>query len=78
MLNIGGSSLTNVQYANIGNQVKLLETIKYYQQSLASLAASANEIEKANIRKNERSLYKEDEKILSFSICFLTRKKIGC
>ena len=77
-LNIRGSSLTDVQYANIGNQVKLLETIKYYQQSLASLAASANEIEKANIRKNERSLYKEDEKILSFSICFLTRKKIGC
>ena len=30
-LNIGGSSLTNVQYANIGNQVKLLETIKYYE-----------------------------------------------
>ena len=43
-------NLTNVQYANIGNQVKFIDTIKYYQQSLSSLAKSASEIEKKNIR----------------------------
>ena len=51
-LNIGGSNLTNVQYANIGSQVKFINTIKYYQQSLPSLATSANEEEKTNIRNS--------------------------
>ena len=32
-LNIGGTNVTNVQYANIGNQVKFIDTIKYYQLS---------------------------------------------
>ena len=31
-LNIGGTNLTNVQYAYIGNQVKFFDTMKYYQQ----------------------------------------------
>ena len=44
-LNICGNSLTNVQYANIGCQVKFIDTIKYYQQSLSSLAKNANKIE---------------------------------
>ena len=29
-LNICGTNLTNVQYANIGNQVKFIDTIKYH------------------------------------------------
>ena len=36
----------NVQYANIGNQVKFIDTMKYYQQSLSSLAKNASELEK--------------------------------
>ena len=43
-------NLTNVQYANIGNQVKFIDTIKYYQQSLLSFAQNASEIKKKNIR----------------------------
>ena len=31
-LNTGGTNLTNMQYHNIGNQVKFIDTIKYYQQ----------------------------------------------
>ena len=49
-LNIGGTNLTNVQYANIGNQVKFIDTIKYYQQSLLFFAQNASEIKKKNIR----------------------------
>ena len=49
-LNIGGSNLTNVQYANIGSQVRFVDTVKYYQQPLSSLAKSADENEKGNIR----------------------------
>ena len=43
-LNIGGTNLTNVQYAYIGNQVKFIDTVKYYQHSLSS-----RELEKKNI-----------------------------
>ena len=49
---IGSSNLTNVQYANIGTQVKFIDTIKYYQQSLASLAANVDDTDKQNIRKS--------------------------
>ena len=45
-LNIGGTNLTNVQYANIGSQVKFIDTFKYYNQSILSLAKSADENEK--------------------------------
>ena len=49
-LNIGRTNLTNVQYANIGCQVKFIDTIKYYQQSLSSFAKNTSDIEK-NIYK---------------------------
>lgn len=60
-LNIGGSNLTNVQYANIGLQVTFTDTIKYYQQSLVSLAASANEEGKANIRNSYQIFLLQNE-----------------
>ena len=46
-LNIGGANSTNVQYANIGSQVKFTDTIKYYNRS-------ADENEKTNIRKSSQ------------------------
>ena len=49
-LNIGGINLTNVQYANIGWQVKFIYTIKYYQQLVSSPAKSADETKKSCIR----------------------------
>ena len=51
-LNIRGTNLTNIQYANISNQVKFIDTIKYYQQSLSSLANNASENEKIYIRNS--------------------------
>ena len=29
-LNIGGTGLTNIKFASIGTQVKLIDTIKYF------------------------------------------------
>ena len=51
-LNIRGTNLTNVQYANIGLQVKFIDTMKYYQQSLSFLAKSAAQNEIANFRNS--------------------------
>ena len=43
-------NLTNVQYANMGSQVKFIDAIKYYQQSLPALAKNVKEMEKKNIK----------------------------
>lgn len=51
-LNVGGANLTSFQYGNIGNQLKLIDTMKYYQQSLSSLARNTSELEKENIRSS--------------------------
>ena len=39
-LSTGGSNVTNVNYVNIGDQVKFVQTLKYYKQSLAVLSAT--------------------------------------
>ena len=43
-INIGGKNPTDVNFALIENQVRLIDTVKYYQQSLASLASSMTDI----------------------------------
>ena len=42
--------LTNKNYANLGNQVKYIETLKYYQKYFAELATSMNEEEKFTVK----------------------------
>ena len=37
-LNMGGTNMTNMKYANISNQLKIIDTIKYYQTSLANIS----------------------------------------
>ena len=72
-INIGGRSLTDVQYANISNQVKFIDTIKYYQQPLANLAANSDNNEKKNIRNSclkltkKHKFYSEKFNRLSFT-----------
>ena len=56
---IGGKNPTDVNFAIVQNQVRFINTIKYYQQSLASLAASMTDIEKENVRKNCRKFLAE-------------------
>ena len=48
-LNMGGTNLTNMNYANISNQIKIIDTIKYYQTSLANISNTATYSEKVNI-----------------------------
>ena len=48
-LGIRGNNLTNINFANTGNQVKFIDTVKFYQQSLASLAETTTN-EKQEIR----------------------------
>ena len=39
-VNIGGTNLTNINFANIGGETKFIDTLKYYQKSLGQLAAT--------------------------------------
>ena len=58
-LDMGGTNLTNVNYAGIRNQVKIIDTLKYYQASLAALTSTANDAEKEKIRENIDKFLKE-------------------
>ena len=51
-LNMGGKGTTNLNYANMGDQVKFIDTIKFYQEPLSTLAASMEPNEKENIRRS--------------------------
>ena len=48
---IGGKNPTDVNFAIIRNQVRFIDTVKYFQQSVASFADSMTDIERENVRK---------------------------
>ena len=49
-LEIWGTNLTTANYANIPSQVKIIDTLKYYQTTLAGLTSATDEKEKENIK----------------------------
>ena len=49
-----GIHLLNKNFANIVNQVKFIDTIKYYQQSLAVLASTMTEQGRLSIKKSAK------------------------
>ena len=56
-VSIGGKNPTDINFAIIGNQVQLLDTIKYFQQSLSGLASSL-------IDKEKEAIFRKCEKFL--------------
>ena len=54
--NMGGTNLTNVNFANISSQVKIIDTLKYYETTLAELSSTTDEYEKSKI-KNSTELF---------------------
>ena len=67
-IKIGGSNPTNINFAMIQNQVRFIDTIKYFQQSLANLAASMTDIEKNNVRETSK-------RFLAFDLIFLDQEQ---
>ena len=47
-INIGGTGLTNINFASISN-IKFIDTMKYYQTSLGKLASMMTDIEKNRV-----------------------------
>ena len=50
-MNIGRTNLTNINFANIGSQVKIIDAMKYFQVSFAQIASTTTEEEKKNVKK---------------------------
>lgn len=69
---IGGQNPTDINFAHIGNQVQFIDTIKYFQQSLAALAGSLTSSEKAEISKTCENYVLNNQK-LSTIFLFLTK-----
>ena len=62
-ISMGGINLVNINFANIANQVKFIDTFKYYQQSLSVLASTMTNEERSNIKKEYKKIIKNDPKL---------------
>ena len=50
-INIGASNLSNVNFSNIGQQMKIIDMMKYFQTSLARVASTVSSGEKERINE---------------------------
>ena len=57
-LSVEGKDLTNINFIKIANQVKFIDTIKYYQQRLFVLASPMTDEERYCIKKSVKNLSK--------------------
>ena len=49
-LNVGGKNLTHANYGNISNEIKLIDSLKFYQRSLSELSSTLTEEEKNAVK----------------------------
>ena len=50
-LNIGGNNLTQANYGNIKCEIKLIDSLKFYQRSLCELSSTLTNTEKNAVKK---------------------------
>ena len=50
-LKIGGNNLTHINFSNITGEIKFIDSLKYYQKSLAELASTLPDEEKMAVKK---------------------------
>ena len=73
---MGGKNPSDINFASIGNQIQFVDTIKYFQQSLAALAKSLTDKEKNGIyRKCEKFLKNDPKFSKQFMLCTDEKKK---
>ena len=68
---MGGKGIRNLSYASIADQVKFIDTIKFYQEPLYALAASMEPAGKENI-KTSIVVFLETHPRFSFKYSTLT------
>ena len=45
-LNVGGTNLTHANYGNITNEIKIIDSLKFYQRSPSKLSSTLTDEEK--------------------------------
>ena len=50
-LNIGGTHLTQANYGNISGEIRLIDSLKFYQRSLGELSSTLTAEEKNAVKK---------------------------
>ena len=60
---IGGKNPTDINFANMENQIQFLDTTKYSQQSLGALATNLTDQEKSAISRECEKFIKNDPKL---------------
>ena len=50
-LNIGGTNLTQANYGNISSEIRLIDSLKFYQRSLGELSSTLTDEEKIAVKK---------------------------
>ena len=58
-LNIGRTNLTHVNYGVIDNEIKLIDSMKYYQKSLAALSSTLALSEKENVENVTKQFFNQ-------------------
>ena len=61
---VGGTNLTNINFANIGSKTKFIYTLKYYQNSLGKLAATLSVDEKLAVKKVTEQFLRQHDYLL--------------
>ena len=62
-LSFGGKNLANINFVNISNQVKFIDTYKYFQQSLSILANTMSDEERLGVRNEYKKFISRDAKL---------------
>ena len=58
-LNIGGNNLTQANYGNLKSEVKLTDSLKFYQRSLGKLSFTLTNTEKNTVKKLTENFLKQ-------------------
>ena len=49
-INTGGNNLTHANFGNISNEIKLIDSLKFYQRSLGELSSTLTLQEKTAVK----------------------------
>ena len=58
-LNIGGNNLTQANYGNLKSEIKLTDSLKFYQRSLGKLSSTLTNTEKNTVKKLTENFLKQ-------------------
>ena len=71
-LNIGGTNLTQINFSNNTGEIKFIDSLKYYQKSLAELASTLSDEEKISVKKLTEQFFNQHHyfcKLWTYSNC---------